>query len=132
MELAGDKPVITAVNDRILVPTENGESKVQFSFVKWEQVKKIDIVKEDFDIGKYEQDKEEKENSIFSEPSEEDLEAFRHEEEQRDTYEMVSGDRLEDLEDEHEAAVPEVADHEAGTEDRETDGYDAGDDFDDR
>lgn len=45
---------------------------------------------------------------------------------------MVSGDRLEDLEDEHEAAVPEVADHEAGTEDRETDGYDAGDDFEDR
>ena len=122
LEQAGDKPVITAVNDRILVPTENGESKVQFSFVKWEQVKKIDIVKEDFDIGKYEQDKEEKENSFFSEPSEEDLEAFRHEEEQRDTYEMVSG----------EAAAPEVADHEAGTEDRETDGYDAGDDFEDR
>ena len=58
LEQAGDKPVITAVNDRILVPTENGESKVQFSFVKWEQVKKIDIVKEDFDIGKYEQDKD--------------------------------------------------------------------------
>lgn len=132
LEQAGDKPVITAVNDRILVPTKNGESKVQFSFVKWEQVKKIDIVKEDFDIGKYEQDKEEKENSFFSEPSEEDLEAFRHEEEQRDTYEMVSGDCLEDLEDEHEAAAPEVADHEAGTEDRETDGYDAGDDFEDR
>ena len=132
LEPAGNKPVITAVNDRILVPTENGESKVQFSFVKWEQVKKIDIVKEDFDIGKYEKDREEKENSFFSEPSEEDLEAFRHEEEQGDTYEMVSGDRLEDLEDEHEAAAPEVADHEAGTEDRETDGYDAGDDFEDR
>lgn len=58
LEQAGDKPVITAVNDRILVPTENGESKVQFSFVKWEQVKKIDIVKEDFDIGKYEKDRE--------------------------------------------------------------------------
>lgn len=27
LEQAGNKPVITAVNDRILVPTENGESK---------------------------------------------------------------------------------------------------------
>lgn len=53
LELAGDKPVITALHDRILVPTENGESKAQFNFVKWEQVKKIDIAKEDFDIGKY-------------------------------------------------------------------------------
>ena len=34
LEQAGNKPVITAVNDRILVPTENGESKIQFSFVR--------------------------------------------------------------------------------------------------
>lgn len=133
LEQAGNKPVITAVNDRILVPTENGESKVQFSFVKWEQVKKIDIVKEDFDIGKYERDREEKENSFFSEPSEEDLAAFSCEAiSPDDAYVMVSGDRLEDLEGEHEAAAPEVFDHEAGAEDREADGYDAGDDFEDR
>lgn len=89
-------------------------------------------VKEDFDIGKYEKDREEKKNSFFSEPSEENLEAFRREEEQRDTYEMVSGDRLEDLKDEHEAVAPEVADHAAGAEDRETDGYDTNDNFEDR
>lgn len=71
--------------------------------------------------------------SFFSEPSEEDLAAFSREEIfPDDAYEMVSGDCLEGLEDEHEAAAPEVADHEAGTEDRETDGYEAGDDFEDR
>ncbi len=132
LEQAGNKPVITAVNDRILVPTENGESKIQFSFVKWERVKKIDIVKENFDIEKYEHDRKEKENSFFSDPSEEDLNAFKHEEKRGDTYEMVSGNRLEDLEDEHEAETPEVADQSVETEERETDGYDANDNFEDR
>ena len=47
--------------------------------------------------------------SFFSEPSEEDLLAFSREETSiEDTYVMVSGDRLEDLKDEHEAAAPEV------------------------
>lgn len=132
LEQAGNKPVITAVNDRILVPTENGESKIQFSFVKWERVKKIDIVKENFDIEKYEHDRKEKENSFFSDPSKEDLDAFKHEEKQGDTYEMVSGNRLEDLEDEQEAEIPEVADQSVETEERETDGYNANDDFEDR
>ena len=49
-----------------------------------------------------------------------------------DTYEMVSGNRLEDLEDEHEAEAPEVADQSVETEERETDGYDANDNFEDR
>ena len=49
LKLAGDKPVIVAVNDRILVPSEDGgEDKVAFKFVKWERLIKIDIVKEDF------------------------------------------------------------------------------------
>ena len=42
LKLAGNKPVIMAVNDRQLVPDpEGGESKVVFKFVKWIQLKKI-------------------------------------------------------------------------------------------
>lgn len=49
LKLAGDKPVIMAVNDRVLVPDpEGGEDKVQFKFVKWERLIKIEVVKEDF------------------------------------------------------------------------------------
>lgn len=49
LQLAGNRPVIMAVNDRVLVPNpEGGESKVAFKFVKWERLVKIDIIKEDF------------------------------------------------------------------------------------
>lgn len=49
LKLAGEKPVIMAVNDRILIPQEDGsEDKVAFKFVKWERLLKIDIIKEDF------------------------------------------------------------------------------------
>lgn len=49
LKLAGGKPVIMAVNDRVLVPQEDGtESKVEFHFVKWERLVKIDVVKEDY------------------------------------------------------------------------------------
>lgn len=49
IKLAGTKPVIMAVNDRVLVPQEDGtESKVEFRFVKWERLVKIEVVKEDF------------------------------------------------------------------------------------
>lgn len=48
LKLAGDKPVIMAVNNRILVPQENGEDKVEFHFDKWERLLQIEIVKEDF------------------------------------------------------------------------------------
>lgn len=49
LKLADGKPVIMAVNDRILVPQGDGkEDKVEFNFVKWEKLLKIDIVKEDF------------------------------------------------------------------------------------
>ena len=49
LKIAGDKPVIMAVNDRVLVPNpEGGEDKVKFHFVKWERLIKIEVVKEDF------------------------------------------------------------------------------------
>lgn len=49
LKLANGKPVIMAVNDRVLVPQENGEEdKVEFRFVKWEQLDRIEIVKHDF------------------------------------------------------------------------------------
>lgn len=44
LKLAGKRPVIMAVNDRII--TEEG--KQAFSFVKWERLKKIEVIKEDF------------------------------------------------------------------------------------
>lgn len=51
LKLAGDKPVIMAVNDRVLVPQEDGsEDKVEFRFVKWERLIKIEVVKENFII----------------------------------------------------------------------------------
>lgn len=49
LKLAGDKPVIMALSERVLVPSEDGgEDKVDFHFVKWERLKKIEVVKEDF------------------------------------------------------------------------------------
>lgn len=49
LKLAGDKPVIMAVNDRVLVPQPDGsESKVEFQFKKWERLLDIQIKKEDY------------------------------------------------------------------------------------
>ena len=49
LKLAGDKPVIMAVSERILVPQEDGtETKVVFKFVKWEQLDEITVKKHDF------------------------------------------------------------------------------------
>lgn len=49
LKLAGDKPVIMAVNKRVLIPQADGsEDKVEFHFVKWEQLDRIEIVKHDF------------------------------------------------------------------------------------
>lgn len=49
LKLAGSRPVIMAVNDRVLVPQPNGEEdKVEFRFVKWEQLEKIEVIKHDF------------------------------------------------------------------------------------
>lgn len=49
LKLAGDKPVIIALSERIIEKTEDGsESKVVFKFVKWERLLKIEVAKEDF------------------------------------------------------------------------------------
>lgn len=49
LKLAGEKPVIMAVNDRVLIPQPDGtEDKVEFRFVKWERLLKIEVVKEDY------------------------------------------------------------------------------------
>lgn len=67
--------------------------------------------------------------SFFSEPSEEDLAALRHEEAStEDTYVMVDGDRMEDLEGEHEADAPEVAGRCEDVE-NEKEGFDSGEDL---
>ena len=53
LKLADGKPVIMAVNDRVLVPQPDGsEDKVEFKFNKWEQIKEIKIEKEDFNFDK--------------------------------------------------------------------------------
>lgn len=49
LKIAGDKPVITAISERVLTKDEEGgESKVTFVFRKWERIKKIEVVTEDF------------------------------------------------------------------------------------
>ena len=49
IKLANGKPVIMAVNDRVLIKQVDGtEDKAEFHFVKWERLIRIDIVKEDF------------------------------------------------------------------------------------
>ena len=49
LQVSGDKPVIQALNGRVLVPNLNGgEEKVQFVHQKWERLVKIEVVKEDF------------------------------------------------------------------------------------
>ena len=49
LKLAGDKPVIMALSERVITPDpEGGESKVEFVFQKWERLVKIEVEKEDF------------------------------------------------------------------------------------
>ena len=69
LKLADKKPVIMAVNDRVLVPQPDGsEDKVEFKFNKWEQIKEIKVEKEDFNFDKYMNDKNNfKENNIENE-----------------------------------------------------------------
>lgn len=51
LKLAASKPVIMAVNDRVLIPQPDGtEDKVAFRFVKWERLVKIEVIKEDFTL----------------------------------------------------------------------------------
>lgn len=49
LKLAGNKPVIVAASERVFVKSEDGtESKVEFKFLKWERIRKIEVVKEDY------------------------------------------------------------------------------------
>lgn len=48
LKIAGEKPVIMAKSDRVLAKTPEGEDKISFVFNKWERIKKIEVVIEDF------------------------------------------------------------------------------------
>jgi hypothetical protein len=49
LDNANGKPVILAKNSRVLIPQADGtESKATFIFVKWEHLKEIKVVIEDF------------------------------------------------------------------------------------
>lgn len=49
LKIAGNKPVISAISDRILVPDENGgENKVVFQFDHWDLIEKIEVVTSEF------------------------------------------------------------------------------------
>ena len=48
LRVAGEKPVIMSKSDRIIVKTPEGEDKISFVFNKWERIKKIEVIIEDF------------------------------------------------------------------------------------
>ena len=48
LKVAGSKPVIMSKSDRVLTKTPEGEDKVSFVFNKWERIKKIEVIIEDF------------------------------------------------------------------------------------
>ena len=48
LRVAGDKPVIMAKSERLITKTAEGEDKISFVFNKWERLKKIEVVIEDF------------------------------------------------------------------------------------
>ena len=48
LKLANGKPVIIAQSKRELVKSDDGESKVNFIFDGWKQLKKIEVVMDDF------------------------------------------------------------------------------------
>lgn len=49
LTVSNGTPVIMAKNNRVLIPQADGsEAKVSFQFAKWEQLKRIEIVLEDF------------------------------------------------------------------------------------
>lgn len=52
LNLADGKPVIMAKNQRVFEPQPDGEDKVRFRFDGWEQLKKIEIVKEPYNPNK--------------------------------------------------------------------------------
>ena len=49
LRVAGEKPVIMAKSNRVITKNpEGGEDKVSFVFDKWERIKKIEVIIEDF------------------------------------------------------------------------------------
>lgn len=48
LRVAGSKPVIMAKSDRIITKTPEEDDKISFVFNKWERIKKIEVVIEDF------------------------------------------------------------------------------------
>lgn len=55
IKVAEGRPVITALNDRVLVPAEDGtEQKAEFRFVKWEWIGSVKVHKKDFNRNTYE------------------------------------------------------------------------------
>jgi len=48
LDIAGDKPVIKAMNQRQLVRVEGKEDKVNFIFTGWKRLVKIEVVMEDY------------------------------------------------------------------------------------
>lgn len=55
IKVAEGRPVITALNDRVLVPSDDGiEQRAEFRFVKWEWIGAIELHKKDFNRNTYE------------------------------------------------------------------------------
>ena len=48
LKVAGEKPVVIVKSDRVIVKTPEEEDKLSFVFNKWERIKKIEVVIEDF------------------------------------------------------------------------------------
>lgn len=48
LKLAKGKPVIIALSERVLEKDPNGDDKVCFKFIKWEQLDEIKVVKHDY------------------------------------------------------------------------------------
>lgn len=49
LRIAGEKPVIIAKSNRVITKNpEGGEDKISFVFDKWERIKRIEVVIEDF------------------------------------------------------------------------------------
>ena len=49
LRVAGEKPVIMAKSNRVITKNpEGGEDKISFIFDKWERIKKIEVIIEDF------------------------------------------------------------------------------------
>jgi hypothetical protein len=49
LQVAENKPVIQALNNRNTVPDPNGgEAKVVFTFAKWQRIEKIEVVLSDY------------------------------------------------------------------------------------